>query len=162
MDSETWAVIGPLYDERHDVLVRQAQRFVGSDAEDVVHEAFVRIARAVEGGATTTDADNMLTQTVKNLSLNHIRDNDRGVEMELHRVINQIERSRAVSAESGLWTSTFNDTLEAMSEGPRAAFILVELRGVSQREAADLLDVNQATISRHYEQARRTLARELQ
>lgn len=162
MDSETWAVIGPLYDERHDALVRTAQRFVGSDAEDVVHEAFMRIARAVEAGATTTDADNMLTQTVKNLALNHIRDTGREEAMEPHRVIDRIERPRAVSAESGLWTSTFNETLEAMADGPRAAFILVELRGLSQREAADLLDVNQATISRHYEAARRTLARELQ
>lgn len=162
MDSETWAVIGPLYDERHDTLVRTAQRFVGSDAEDVVHEAFMRIAQAVKAWATTTDADNMLTQTVKNLALNHIRDNDREVAMEPHRVIDRIERPRAVNAESGLWTSTFNATLEAMGEGPRAAFILVELRGVSQREAAELLDVNQATISRHYETARRTLARELQ
>lgn len=162
MDSETWAVIGPLYDERHDSLVRQAIRFVGSDAEDVVHEAFVRIARAVESGATSADADNMLTQTVKNLALNYIRDHAQEVAMEPHRVIDRIERPRAVSAESGLWTSTFNATLEAMADGPRAAFILVELRGLSQREAAELLDVNQATISRHYELARRTLARELQ
>lgn len=162
MDSETWAVIGPLYDARHDSLVRTATRFVGSDAEDVVHEAFVRIARAVEAGATSADADNMLTQTVKNLALNYIRDNAQEVAMEPHRVIDRLERPRAISAESGLWTSTFNATLEAMADGPRAAFILVELRGLSQREAAELLDVNQATISRHYELARRTLARELQ
>lgn len=162
MDEKTWAVIGPLYDERHDALVRQAERIVGADAEDVVHEAFVRIARAVEdSGKTSEDAAAMLNMTVRNLALNHLRDL-REEPMELTTITGMIDSPRPLTAERGMFVTDFNEALRALPEDQAQAFILTEIRGLSQREAGEILEVSAMAINRRAEAARRTLARELQ
>lgn len=161
MDETTWAVIGPLY-ERHDDLVRQASRIVGSDAEDVVHEAFIRIARAVESGKTSEDAENMLNATVRNLAFNHLRDNAREEPMDTTTITGMIDSPRPLTAERGMFVTSFNEALTELPLDDAQAFIMVEIRGLSLREAGEVLDVSAMTVGRRAERARRTLARELQ
>ena len=162
MDTDTWAVIGPLY-ERHDELVRMASRIVGSDAEDVVHEAFIRIARSVEeGGKTGEDASAMLFTTVRNLAFNHLRDNSREEPMELGTITGMIDSPRPLTAERGMFVTNFNEALRALPRDEAEAFTLTELRGLSTREAGEILETTAMTVSRRAERARRTLAGALQ
>lgn len=161
MDETTWAVIGPLY-ERHDDLVRQATRIVGPDAEDIVHEAYLRIARAVEDGKTGEDAANMLGTTVRNLAFNHLRDNAREEPMELGTITGMIDSPRPLNNERAMFVTDFNEALRELPRDQAEAFVLTEIRGLSQREAAEILETSAMTIGRRAESARRTLARELQ
>lgn len=161
MDADVWDVIGELF-ERYGSLVRLAERYVGSDADDIVMEAFVRLARAVEAGAAPNDASNMLNATVRNLALNHIRDTGKEAPMDTATITGMIDSPRPLTLERNLFVSDFNDALRDLTTDEREAFILVELRGLSLREAGEVLDCSAMTVGRRHERARANLARELQ
>lgn len=161
MVKDTWAVIGPLY-EHHGQWVTIASKLVGSaDAEDVVHDAYLRVARA----ARTTDDAKMMTTTVRNLAIDRLRKRAREMPLadeKLDSVRAGLDIVPPVTIESAMFVADFNDALSRLSDEQAQAFILIQLRGLSQTEAADVLGVNQSTVQRNYERGRRNLARELQ
>lgn len=161
MQDETWAILGPLYEERRGELVRHVERIIGPwAAEDVAHDAFLAISRAIMAGKTLADAEAMLWPTAARLALNHIRDEAWEEAMDLTTISDRIEVP-ALSAESGLFGSGLNDALDAMPNDYRSAWVLTELRGLSGREAGELLGIDQSTVSRRSEMARRYIVKEL-
>lgn len=58
-------------------------------------------------------------------------------------------------------STTLNDSLRVLGQDERDAFILTELRGLTEREAADVLDSSQPTVHRRAEAARNYIRREL-
>ena len=58
-------------------------------------------------------------------------------------------------------STTLNDSLRVLGQEERDAFILTELRGLTEREAADVLDSSQPTVHRRAEAARNYIRREL-
>ncbi|MDE2101492.1 MAG: hypothetical protein KGL39_29875 [Patescibacteria group bacterium] len=58
-------------------------------------------------------------------------------------------------------STTLNDSLRVLGQDERDAFILTELRGLTEREAANVLDSSQPTVHRRAEAARNYIRREL-
>jgi RNA polymerase sigma factor (sigma-70 family) len=58
-------------------------------------------------------------------------------------------------------SATLNDSLHRLDAQARDAFILTELRGLTEREAADVLDTSQPTVHRRAEAARNYIREEL-
>ncbi len=58
-------------------------------------------------------------------------------------------------------STTLNDSLRQLDAEARDAFILTELRGLTEREAAGVLDMSQPTVHRRAEAARNYIREEL-
>lgn len=161
MAKDTWAVIGPLY-EHHGQWVTIASKLVGStDAEDVVHDAYLRVARA----ARSKDDAKMMTATIRNLAIDRLRKRSREVPLtdgKLDALRATLDVVPSQTIEAAMFVADFNAALMLLSDEQAQAFILIQLRGLSQTETADVLGVNQSTVARNYERGRRNLARELQ
>lgn len=161
MNDETWAILGPLYEERWDDTTRQVGRIVGPwAAEDVAHDAFLRIARAIESGKNSADAEAMLWPTAQRLALDHIRDEAWEESMDLTTVSDRLDFP-ALTIEGAMFGAALHSALEAMPDECRVAWVLTELRGLTSREAGALVDADQSTISRRSERARRYIVKEL-
>jgi RNA polymerase sigma factor (sigma-70 family) len=155
-----WAILGPLYETRWDDTVRRVGQIVGTwAAEDVAQDAFLRVAQAIEDGR----ADNpeaVLATTALRLALDYIRDEAWEEAMELNKISDRLE-APAFPADAGMFGAGLNDALDAMPDDYRSAWILTELRGLSGREAGALLGIDQSTVSRRSEMARRYIVKEL-
>lgn len=161
MNETTWAILGPLYEERWGEITRQVGRIVGPwAAEDVAHDAFLRIAKAIERGKTRADVEAMLWPTAQRLSLDHIRDEAWEESMDLTTVSDRLDFP-AMTLEGAMFGAALNDALEAMPDECRTAWVLTELRGLTTREAGALLETDQSTVSRRSERARRYILKEL-
>lgn len=160
MTDPTWAILGPLYETRWDDTVRRVGHIVGSwAAEDVAQEAFLQVAQAIREGRADNPEAVLMTAAVR-LALNYIRDEAWEEAMDHTTISDRIEVP-ALSADAGLFGSGLNDALDAMPDDYRSAWILTELRGLSGREAGALLGIDQSTVSRRSEMARRYIVKEL-
>lgn len=155
--NERWAVIAPLY-VRHSDWLAMASKIVGSaDAEDIVHEAYLRVARAKRVG----DAEPLMSRTIRNLGIDRLRAR-RDVPIEPSAMTGVLDAVRPLTIEGAMFVADFNDALAALSDEQAQAFILIQLRGLTQTEAADVLGVSQQAVSKNYERGRRALAGALQ
>jgi RNA polymerase sigma factor (sigma-70 family) len=68
---------------------------------------------------------------------------------------------QAYTAEREEFTEAFDGALRALPEDERDAFILTDLRGLTSREAAGVLDTSHMTIHRRAESARLTVREEI-
>jgi RNA polymerase sigma-70 factor (ECF subfamily) len=66
---------GAGYAEHRPLLFSIAYRMTGSvsDAEDIVQEAFARLAQALHGGTAVSEPKAYLARTATRLALNHLR-----------------------------------------------------------------------------------------
>ena len=67
--------VGEAYAEHRPLLFSIAYRMTGSvsDAEDIVQEAFARLAQTLRGGTTVSEPKAYLARTATRLALNHLR-----------------------------------------------------------------------------------------
>lgn len=159
---DAWATIAPLYD-RQEQYVSYARRIVldPTDAEDVVHEAFMRVKGTIEGGGKIRNPNSYLKRAIRNVAVDYNTAADERKELEDDRGIEALSSFPADTEASALFNVTFNTTLDQMTHEQRAAFILCELRGLTRREAARELGITDTNLQRAYEGARRHLAKEL-
>lgn len=64
-------------------------------------------------------------------------------------------------ADTAIFRADFDRALRQLPWGQRAAFVLTELRGLTERETANVLGIDQATVNRRCEAARIFLKGEL-
>lgn len=158
---DAWATIAPLYD-RQDEYIRYAKKFVQdpTDAEDICHEAFMALKNSLEAGAKIKKPAAFLRTTIRN----EARDRNSSADVRRATVpdlATLAEARQEDTAEAALFSVSFNDALGKLSHQARAAFVLCELRGLTQDEASRELGLSQSQVARDFEAARRRLAREL-
>lgn len=158
-------------------LVRRYQRRVygaafriagnHDDARDVAQEAFVRAFRGIGSFDGRADFFTWLYRIVVNTALNQRRrvkrraerpleeeilpeplqrraDGDPARELELKRLLRRVHRA-----------------VDALSEGQRAAVVLVLMEGMSYREAAEVLECSEGTVGWRVHEARTRLRQAL-
>lgn len=158
---DAWATIAPLYD-RQDEYVQYARRFVKdqTDAEDVCHEAFMALKKRLESGRKVKKPAAYLRLEIRQAA--KIRNRDDTRIRDTHPSLATLTEARQLdTAGEALFSVSFNSALSALDDQERAAFVLCELRGLTQYEAAQQMGVSQQTVSLLYEDARRSLAEEM-
>ena len=122
------------------LLFSIAYRMTGSvsDAEDIVQEAFARLARALRGGTLVSEPKAYLATTATRLALNHLRS------ARLHResypgtwlpeplLTGPGPEEHAEMADS--LSMAFLVVLESLSPAERAVFLLHEVFGYEHKE----------------------------
>ncbi len=130
--------------------------------EEAVSSAFVRL---LEDPAA--DIDRLVvseSRTLRTATLrNRARESAIGLIPELNDVAYPSEepRSRGLKFSLASFPEDFDAAVRGMSETQRETFILTDLRGLDQTEVAELLDVDQSTVSRRLDSARARVRREL-
>ena len=135
---------GQGYAGHRPLLFSIAYRMTGSvsDAEDIVQEAFARLARALRGGTPVSEPKAYLATTATRLALNHLRS------ARLHRasylgtwlpepvLTGPGPEEHAEMADS--LSMAFLVVLESLSPAERAVFLLHEVFGYEHKEIAEI------------------------
>jgi RNA polymerase sigma-70 factor (ECF subfamily) len=138
------------YIEHRPLLFSIAYRMTGSvsDAEDIVQEAFARLAQALRAGTPVSEPRAYLATTATRVALNHLRS------ARLHResyvgtwlpepvLTEPGPEERAEMADS--LSMAFLVVLESLSPAERAVFLLHEVFGYEHKEIAEITGMSTA------------------
>ncbi|MGH7537521.1 MAG: RNA polymerase sigma factor [Gemmatimonadales bacterium] len=152
---------GALYDRHTPALYRLALRLVGgeaSDAEDIVHDAWVRAVGRLAGFEWRSALRTWLCGIVVNRARELLRQRH-----QLHWTTH----ADAVAADDVRLSGTF-DRLEleraiaALPAGARAVLVLHDVEGYTHEEIGRLLDIEPGTSKSQLSRARRDMRRALE
>jgi RNA polymerase sigma-70 factor, ECF subfamily len=154
---------GDAYQELRPLLFSIAYRMVGSasEAEDLVQEAFLRLRRAVAGGAEVAAPKAYLSAVTTRLAIDHLRSarvqRERYVGAWLPEpLVTSQEPDPAGHAETADSLSlAFLVLLERLSPAQRAVFLLHEVFGYGYAEIAGILDKSEDNCRQIAARARR-------
>ena len=124
-----------LYAETHGPALAYARRLVGSaDADDVVQDAFLRLARYRPAGGEEITIKFVIA-VVKNVAMNFL--NRRNRDTTQSRKSRHDRRKYSDGEGPGLMTTTgwAREQLESLPPSHREAFVLVEVLGLSESQA---------------------------
>ncbi|QIB36477.1 RNA polymerase sigma factor [Ancylobacter pratisalsi] len=142
--------MGKLYEAEHSRLRSFVRRLVGNPAtaEDLVQQAFTNLIGRSEDAAL--DGSAYITQTVRNLALNHLRDVRRRAQVELSGLeIEHVADALPSPEMATLYRSELRRLLEAIAQLPtrrREAFVLNRIEGLSYDEIAVRMGISRNTV----------------
>jgi RNA polymerase sigma factor (sigma-70 family) len=167
-----------LYREHHSNVVREFQRLTSpADAEDLAQETFLTVGVSL-AKRCISDPVGYLWAAVRNRARNWLRDRrehvslDEQAERELQgtpmergskgrRIERELKGRSKPSAETCMCAETRKDALVAeigrLTPGQRQAYALVDLRGFSESETAEMLGSSRGTVSTLRTRARMSL-----
>ena len=142
--------LAKLYEAEQSRLRAFVRRLVGNPAtaEDVVQQAFANLLAKRELGSAANAA--YVTQVVRNLAINHLRDARRRGQIEITGTELDAAADPQPSPELvALYRSELHRLLLAVSELPerrRMAFILSRIEGLRYDEIAERMGVSRNTV----------------
>jgi RNA polymerase sigma-70 factor, ECF subfamily len=147
---------------RHrDRIYRIALRMLGNpaDADDVAQEVVIQLWTAMTGFAGTSSFTTWLYRVVVNRCLNHHRGQRPTRELLDADHPREVDPERRVLAGEQLHAGLA--AIAALPEEQRVPLVLVQLEGLSYREAATVTKVSEATVRGRLARARATLMTEM-
>lgn len=150
--------LSQLYTEHRARALAIARRIVGDtdDAEDVVQDVFVRLARAAPGFGGRAAWTTWLHRVMVNSSINWLRARKRRERLSLEPQEPLTPESLAAGMEL---ERHFGAAMEEINEQQRQVLYLREVRGMSYPEIARLLRIPEGTVKSTLHRARqRTLS----
>lgn len=159
------AAIGEVYDEHHRAVRAFASRLVGdaSAAEDLVHEVFVALPRAMRGYRFESSLRTFLISVAVNHARHHVRAATRrraamgrlALEPEGNsQDPEQIQRRKELA-------SLLTRALDALPLDQRVAFVLCEVEERTSREVAEIVGVPEGTVRTRLHHAKKKLREQL-
>jgi RNA polymerase sigma-70 factor (ECF subfamily) len=147
---------------RHrDQIYRIALRMLGSppDADDVAQEVVIQLWTALSGFAGTSTFTTWLYRVVVNRCLNHRRS------QRPHQELSDADHPRVAGPErrvlAGEELQAGLAAISGLPEDQRVPLVLVQLEGLSYREAAAVTKTTEATVRGRLARARATLMSEM-
>jgi RNA polymerase sigma factor (sigma-70 family) len=163
---EDFPIFETLFRDEFSKLVRHAARSGALDPQDAVQEAYEDLL-----GTAHSEIDKaLLYTTVQRRAIDQYRAlaTRRGTETpvgllpELEAIeADQLAHVEPYTYERHSFAGGFDAALRRLESDEQGAYILTELRGLTQREAADVLDMSQPTVHRRAEVARHTVRKEI-
>lgn len=156
------AALGEIYDRYARDAWRAARRSLGDDADvdDVLHSMFLQLPRIAPSYDGRASCRGWLCGIAVRLAMRHRRGLGRFRRMLASladTVPRQSSRDPERDASSDQELALLERALSRLSDKKRAAFVLVELEGLSAEEAARSLDVPAATVRTRLFHARQEL-----
>lgn len=146
-----------------DRLYRAALGLCGNraDAEDLVQETYARVLRRPRLLRSENDLGYLL-RVLRHTYIDTYRSDARRPASEsIDERLEQIEDRRAETPEAHLERAELHAMIAGLPPDFRDAVVLVDLVGLSYREAGRLLGVKEATVTTRLHRGRQRLAREL-
>lgn len=154
------AALGTVYDAHHDHVRAFARRVVGEDdaAEDLVHETFLALPRAVRGFRGGSALRTFILSVAANHARHHVRAaarrramHERSAETPPSMPSPELEAQRRELAVA------LASALDVLPLEQRLAVVLCEVEERTSAEAAEILDVPEATVRTRVFHAKRKL-----
>lgn len=160
-DGNATGVLG-LFDVHHERLYRLARRLAPTrdDAQDLVQETFLRVARAPASAPPGTSAQEAwLIRILVNVCRDQWRVRTSRRRLEAQYPTETWTRASASPEAAVIAHTTIWRALDAIAPRRRAVIVLYELEGMSASQIAQLLGVSAVTVRWHLSRGRRELAR---
>jgi RNA polymerase sigma-70 factor (ECF subfamily) len=158
--------VGQVYDEHHAAVRAFARRLVGDSAaaEDLVHEVFVSLPRAIRGYRGDASLRTFLISIAVNHARHHVRAaaRRRAAMERLGREPVGNAADPEVHARRRELADALSRALDSLPLDQRVAFVLCEVEERSSHEAAGLVGVPEATVRTRLFHARRKLREALE
>ncbi len=155
------AAFESLFRATREGLVRFALSIVEDEAAaaDVVQDAFIRLWERREEHDPRGSVRGLLYRTVRNLSLNTVRDGRRRGRLLEERADPDAPQSPSPeeSFRSRELERHLREWIAALPERQREALVLSRFEGLSHEEIAQVMDVSPRTVNNHLVRALRTL-----
>ncbi len=159
------AAVGEVYDQHHRAVRAFASRLVGDPAaaEDLVHEVFVALPRAMRGYRFESTLRTFLISIAVNHARHHVRAATRrraamgrlALEPEgTSQDPEQIQRRKELA-------SLLTRALDALPLDQRVAFVLCEVEDRTSREVAEITGAPEGTVRTRLHHAKKKLREEL-
>ena len=159
------AAVGEVYDLHHRAVRAFATRLVGdaSAAEDLVHEVFVSLPRAMRGYRFESSLRTFVISIAVNHARHHVRSATRrraamgrlALEPEGNsQDPEQLQRRKELA-------SLLTRALDSLPLDQRVAFVLCEVEERTSREVAEITGVPEGTVRTRLHHAKRKLREEL-
>lgn len=151
--------IGEVYDDHHQALRAFAVRLVGDEAqaEDLVHEVFVSLPKAITGYRGDSPLRTFLIGIAVNHARHHVRSAARRRSLA-ERAQKEPAETTTTTPEQELETRSLLSLIDAaLDELPleqRVAFVLCDVEERSSQEAANIVNAPEATVRTRLRQAR--------
>lgn len=155
-----------LYDATAPMLVRVAYRIAGTEeaAEDIVHEAFIRLIEKRIPFPSLDDAKFWLIRVVKNGALNHAK--RKGREVKAYERWWRGERTETEAPETEVLRGESREELRAsldkLPENLRSVLILKEYGGMNYKEIGRVLGISEGNVKVRAFRAREALLSRLE
>ncbi|HEY6779783.1 MAG TPA: RNA polymerase sigma-70 factor [Thermoleophilaceae bacterium] len=156
---------GALYEELRPLMMSISYRMLGSvaEAEDVVQEAFIRLAQAIADGTRIESPKAYLATVTTRLAIDQLR--SARVRREAYvgpwlpePLVTDTEPDVAELAEmSDSLSMAFLVLLESLSPTERAVFLLREVFGYEYAEIAEIVEKSEANCRQIFVRARRAI-----
>jgi len=158
--------LGELYDRYARHVWQAARRSIdGVDAEDVVHQLFVKLPEIAPSYDGRANCRGWLCGIAVRLAMRHRRGAGRFRRMLgsfSHTLVGRTSRDPEREAMGSQDMSALERALTALSEKKRVVFLLVEVEGLTAEEAARALGIPAATARTRLFHARKELQAALQ
>jgi RNA polymerase sigma-70 factor (ECF subfamily) len=158
--------LGELYDRYARHVWQAARRSIdGVDAEDVVHQLFVKLPEIAPSYDGRANCRGWLCGIAVRLAMRHRRGAGRFHRMLgtfAHTLVGRTSRDPEREAMGSQDMSALERALAALSEKKRVVFLLVEVEGLTAEEAARALGIPAATARTRLFHARKELQEALQ
>jgi RNA polymerase sigma-70 factor, ECF subfamily len=135
-----------------------AYRLVGdrSDAEDVAQEAYLRMYRGLAGFREEARLETWMYRIVANCAMTHLRKRGRFGQVASDAELDVPVPDR--SSERAVDRGDLERALELLPEGQRVAVLLKDVYGLSVREIAEEIGVEEGAVKVRLHRARKRLA----
>ena len=141
----------------YDVMFRIAFKWCGNqeDAEDITQNACIKLARYIDGFQFKSAFTSWLYRLVINTAIDWKRQNTRHLTQEL--IDDNVPNPINSEAENTLYTKQVLEKVQSLPNREKSALLLVMSEGLSHKEAADIMQCKESTISWYIHEARKKL-----
>jgi len=160
------AAVGEAYDLHHEHVRRFARRLLGDEdaAEDLVHEAFLTLPKAIQNFEGRSALRTFLVSIAANHSRHYVRAAARrraamdraGLEVEVPGHSSEGESPEKSAARKQM-AQMLARCLDKLSTPHRVTFVLCEVEGRNSREVASILDLPEGTVRTRLMHAKKKL-----
>jgi RNA polymerase sigma factor (sigma-70 family) len=148
-------------------LRRYLQRLLGnpSDAQDIAHDAYSRVYRAMNS-TQVHQPQGLLYTTARNLAVNQLKRRDKSPVQGAHASVIELSPAQAPGVINVVmarqeWAAT-EAAIARLPLGCRAVFLLCRFEGLTHGEAASRLGISRKTAEKQHARALRLLRASLQ
>ncbi|MEZ4909120.1 MAG: RNA polymerase sigma factor [Saprospiraceae bacterium] len=156
INKERWAQ-KHLYEEYYGVLMPICQRYAENDqeAEDILHESFIKIFNNIENYETNTSLKSWMSKIVVNTAIDNYRKNFKKKTVSLDHTYNI--KGDEISVLQKMTIDDIIAAIQKLTDIYRTIFNMYVIEGYSHKEIANILKISESTSRSNLVKARKKL-----
>jgi len=150
---------GCLLERHYERIYRLAYRFCGKrqDAEDIAQDVCVKLGKAIDSFRAEARFATWLHRIVYTTALDHLRLHQRMLVLDPSEIVRLVEGGGDNWSENNFMVNGVWEAVQCLPNQQRDALLLVYGEEMSHREAAEIMQCSEKTVSWHIHEAKKRL-----